>query len=143
IFWLVLWLSQRGIDRFARLGSLARKESLYRELMHEKAMRQRTDSAMIACVYQALSYFARGAIFLGFGLILASVTPVLLTVGAVGFLYYAYRGLIWLNPMSVEADKSELEVWQRIAEIETKLFGRVDADTTAKIESLKKDSSKK
>ncbi len=95
VFWLLLLLGQNATGRFARFGTITKKEGLYRELIQEKMMRQHLDVVVAACMYQALSYLTRGAIFLGLGSILASAIPVLFTVGGVGFIYYAYGAARW------------------------------------------------
>lgn len=147
IFWLVLVATQKTIDkswvRLTKFGHTVRKEVLYQELFHEKLMRQVSDTPMGACQYQALSYLVRGAIFLGFGLIVAPVMPVFLAVGGAGFIYYAYRAMGWLEPFVMEPNKSMLETWQRICEIETQLYGAAKPDTLTKIESLKSEAKAK
>jgi len=139
LFWLILVLSQKAIGGLTKFGGAAKKEALWRELIHEKFFRQRLPilhAVMTACQYQALSFFARGAIFLGLGVLASPIFKLSLTVGAAGFLYYTYRALRWLKPYTLESDESELQIWTRIAEVEKELFGAASADTLAKIESL-------
>ena len=141
VFWLVLVVTQKAVEksitRFGKLEGVRKKEGLHRELIQEKMMRQHLQLAMTVCQYQALSYMARAAIFLGFGVILATVEPVFLGAGGIGFLYYLYRGFRWLKPFTVESDKSNPEIWERIREIETQLLGAAKEDTLATLEALR------
>jgi hypothetical protein len=146
LFWLVLVLSQKAIGGFAKFEGVAKKESLWRELIHEKWLRQRLPImhlVLTVCQYQALSFLTRGAILLGLGLLLTPVSQLFLAIGAAGFLYYAYRALRWLKPFTVEPKESDLQVWQRVAEVETQLFGAAESDTLQRIESLKQEVTKK
>ena len=141
LFSFILVAGQRlfewGGTRLAFISSKFKEENLYREYIHKKvAQGSRRHEMLSMCTYQALSYLVRGFVFLGIGLSLSGFFPLGNTVGGLGFLFYSFRALGWLKPYYVGPAESDLELWNRIKDIELQLFGAIKEDTESKLREL-------
>lgn len=131
-------LAKNALSSLSKLNQNLRKENLYRELIHRKHLREagRLNSVLLVSIYQAFGYLARGLIFLALGWFFEGVVPLSLKVGALGFLFYAFRAVLWIDSFTVESKESDLQVWRRIRDVEIEMNGAADEDTLAKLKEL-------
>jgi hypothetical protein len=90
--------------------------------------------------YEAFKNFLKGLLFICLALLLGSWLPVIHEVCLVGAIYYLFRALVWFVPGTSWKWKDAKERWERIKELEIKLWGKPQEDT---LEYLKKSESEK
>ena len=131
-------LARKAFSSFAQFNKNFRKENLYRELIHKKHLQEpdRLQSVILVSVYQAFGYVARGLIFLALGWLFEGIIPLALKIGALGFLFYVFRAVLWVDRFTVDSKESDLQTWRRIREIEIEMNGAPDEDTVAKLKEL-------
>lgn len=143
LFALISYVGQRVVKKIvatlAKHNQNLRKENLHRELIHTKFIRMpgRTDRVMIVSMFQASSYIASGLIFLALGWLFEGIVPLSFKIGVLGFLYYVFRAALWLDRLTVEPKATDLQLWTRVKEIETELYGEPKNDTLAKLKELR------
>lgn len=132
-------LTKRAIAYLSKANERLRKDNLFRELFHKKYIRLpgMADSIMILSVFQASSFLASGLIFLALGWLFEGFIPLSLKIGLLGFLYYIFRAALWLDRITVESKETDLQIWERVKEIETELHGAPAKDTLEKLKGLK------
>jgi hypothetical protein len=109
-----------------------------------KLVRQpgKQDSVLILAIFQAFSFICEGLIFITLGLFMKEIIPIFFLIGVLGFLYYLFRAILWLERVKVENKHTELHTWNRIKEIEIELYGKSNKDTIEKIDELKEKEAK-
>ena len=132
-------VTKRTIAHISKVNERLRKDNLFRELFHKKFIRLpgMTDTIMILSLFQASSYFASGLIFLALGWLFDGLIPLSLKIGLLGFLYYIFRASLWLDRITVESKETDIQIWERVKEIETELQGAPAKDTLEKLKTLK------
>jgi hypothetical protein len=131
--------TKKVVTYLAKANKTLRKDNLFRELFHKKFIRlpEMTDRILILSIFQALSYAASGLIFLAIGWLFDGLIPLSLKIGLLGFLYYIFRAALWLDRLTVESKETDLQIWERVKEIETELDGAPAKDTLEKLKTLK------
>jgi hypothetical protein len=144
LFALISYIGQLLVKRLvvtlAQFNQNLREENLHRELIHTKHIlnSEFTDRVMLVSVFQASNYVVSGLIFLGLGWLFDGIVPLSFKIGVLGFLYFTFRAILWLERFNVVSKKTDLQIWSRVKEIETELFGKPENDTLEKLNELQR-----
>lgn len=137
LFWVLLGVLRRIIRRVQQgvkaQTTGARVDALTREYIYKKY----TSHAGLAYYPQGyfltfsrvLEFFLVGMVFIAIALLAGGITPLFLSIGLIGAIYYFSKALTWLIPDRGWHSQTTLQHWERIAELEDLLFGEVRDDT--------------
>ncbi len=144
IFWLLQMLfvsiGKFVLRQFSQYNSTLAREILFREYIYRKYYSRNglinITEGFIITFDQIFQYLIRGLIFIVFALLISGVSQFALGVSLVAALYYLFRSLLWISPSRNWSGDSNLKHWQRVAEIEKKLLGKVETDTQEHVEQF-------
>ena len=89
-----------------------------------------------------LKFFLIGMLFFSLALLGGGITPLFLSIGLIGAVYYFLKSLSWLIPDRGWNSQSTLQKWKRIAELEQTLFGKIDEDTVGEVSKWSQEEDK-
>jgi hypothetical protein len=149
IFWLLetLFVSigkfvLRQSDQYNRAFA---KETLIREWIYRKYYSRNglinITQGFIITFDHIFQYLIRGLIFIVFAFLISGVSQIALGISLVAALYYLLKSLLWISPPRNWSGDSNLKHWQRVAEIEEILMGKVDSDTQERIVQFTADDA--
>lgn len=144
IFWLlqILFVSTGKfvLRQSSQYNRAFAKETLIREWIYRKYYSRNglinITQGFIVTFDHIFQYLIRGLIFIVFALLISGVSQVGLGISLVAALYYLFKSLLWISPSRNWSGDSNLKHWQRVAEIEKLLKGKVDFDTQERIEKF-------
>ena len=147
LFWLVLVLGQRLVGVFSKsatkFSSDWKMEGLTREYIARRMFWDRKLDVLgfTLCIYHALRFGFRGLVFITLGFISSEFIPVFGVIGYLGGLFFFLRAAWWVASF---ADKlTKIQHWERVAELETTMFGEVKPETQSRIENARSEEAKK
>ncbi len=146
IFWMILRLFSYLSNLAAKQIGLFKLKSKHDKYLREYIYQKYTSSSGLFYYTQgyflsfkkALEFLLQGILFLLFGFLLSFLHKVYLIVGLIGAIYYAFKSLSWILPYETNEFSSNLERWERIAQLEKILFGKAREDTLNFIKEFSK-----
>jgi hypothetical protein len=144
---LILVLGQRLVGIFSRratkLSTDWKKKSLTREYIARRLFwdNDLAVKGFTLCIYQGLRFGFRGLVFLTLGLISSEFIPVFGVIGYLGGIYFFLRAAWWVA--SFEDTLTEIEHWERVAELEKKMYGHVKSDTKERLQKARSEQPNK
>lgn len=142
LFSLISYLGQilykSIVGKLSLYNASLRNENLYRELFQKKLIRtsDRSGKVTLTLMYQGFACLLRGMMFFLIGYLFESIIPLSSIIGTIGLIYYLFKAMLWVEPLWIEPKISNMQVWQRVYEIEIALFGEAKKDTLEKLKEL-------
>jgi hypothetical protein len=137
LFWLLLETGRKllsAIQKTLNKQSSKNKERLLREYIYTKLTSHSgfaySQQGYFISFSRVLTYLIIGMVFVVIALFVGGFSRLILSIAAVGALYYFSKALSWLIPENAWLQPhTSLDRWKRVADLEQSLFGEVDQDT--------------
>jgi hypothetical protein len=152
LFWIILQFLQYLAPRLRRvIGNAAAvideqkktREYIYRRFTSRDGLLN-TVAGFQFSVSHAFHQFLMGVMFVCVALLFGGMTRVVWGICLVGALMFFGSAITWLTPSSAWMGDSMIPHWQRVAELEQELFGKIDTHTQEILaESMDAEARKK
>ena len=137
VFWLILEVIRHIIgqvqQRIKAQTNRAKRDVLTREYIYKKYTSHDGlayyPQGYFLTFSRVLKFFLIGMMFFAIALFAGGITPLFLSIGLIGAIYYFSKALSWLIPDRGWHSQKTLQHWARIADLEQVLFGEVMEDT--------------
>ncbi|MBU0712995.1 hypothetical protein KKC74_10280 [bacterium] len=145
LFWILLQLVGSIAKKISDLTGAYKEQTKKEEGLREYIYRKYTSRGGLAYYPQGylftfsevLKYFLQGFIFVCISLLFRDYFSIATSICLVGAIYYFVKALIWLFPSVSWNTLSNEEHWQKVKELEEKLFGKVSNDTLEFLDKIK------
>ncbi len=141
LFWILLELIKAIVKHFIiplknlkPTNETLLQEYNYRKFTSRNGLLPMTNG-FIFSISRSLLYLFYALIFISIAVLFGAQAPFTKGFLTVSAIYYLIKGVMWLEPRWSTSDT--LKNWQRVAELEVLLFGKVDEDTNKYLETFK------